>query len=77
VLHYSEVLGKQLQQLLQQVSARHPDLSTDIAQLKEQHSAAAAEQQLEQLQLLAQASAVAGRSTCLQDFRARSLLLFA
>jgi hypothetical protein len=55
-LHCSELLGKQLQQLLQQASARHPDLSNDIGQLLEQHSTAAAEQQLERLQLLAQAS---------------------
>jgi hypothetical protein len=50
------VLGKQLQQLLQQASTRNPDLSCDLAQLQEQHTAAAAEQQLERLQLLAQAS---------------------
>lgn len=57
------MLGKQLQQQLQTASASNPDLSTDIAQLLEQDSTAAAEQQLERLQLLAQASV-----TCLQDY---------
>lgn len=75
--HCSEVLGKQLQQLLQQASARHPDLAPDIAQLQEQHSAAAAEQQLERLQLLAQASAVAGLCIHLQDLLKSIVLVYA